>query len=152
MVVHDRHHDPWTPELRAALVTYIDMTRRALHLGDWQIDIRFDADEDDAAATDLVDGRRCATIRFPADGDGFLDATPEDQRETVVHELLHCLHGEITWMCESDLAEVLADDTHRLWMLSFRRAMELTVDRLAGLLAPHLPAPDLPSPSRGPRP
>src|SRR5690349_7962272 len=62
----------------------------ALHLGHWVIRVPYEDRPDDAeagAAVERIYGQNVARIFL---GDTFLESSPEEQRETYAHELLHC--------------------------------------------------------------
>ena len=75
-----------------------------------------------------VEGRKYANLRL---GECFLVDAAEEQRHTIVHELLHCHLGPMTRMIEAH------DGMPPAAML----ALEYCVDGLADAIAPLLPLP-----------
>jgi hypothetical protein len=100
-------------------------------LRDWLIFISPERPRD---ATDVAnvlcwEGRKRATIRLSED---FLGDTPEDQRHTACHELIHCHFAAATHIAEQGLGNVQS---------AFMLNMEFGVDGMADAIAPHMPLP-----------
>jgi hypothetical protein len=88
---------------------------------------------DDTAAIHCVEGRRIGHIRL---SDDFLGAKPVEQRQTVVHELLH-LHVDAAWRIAIG---AMPEPVH----LAYRLMAEHGVDAIATAIAPLLPLPKFP--------
>lgn len=126
-----------TKKDRKALIAYIRSTADAMGLRDW--DIRLDeewAQQGKAASVQAAYGRKFARIWI---GREFRTESPEDQRNTVVHELIH-LHLESAGdMVFSDLEKILGRPADAVFTNGFSRQLEYGVDALACALAPHMP-------------
>ena len=121
---------PKTPTRRERWVPYVRQLADILHLKDWRIDVYEDApgDPNAIASCNPIDGRKYAVIRL---GESFLTDTPDDQRQTLTHELMHCHLGPMARMIES----------HGDFPPAAKLAMEYCVDGLADAIAPLLPMP-----------
>jgi hypothetical protein len=128
---------------RKALGEYVRWVANELELRDWVIELdRSPCDLDCAGYALCIDGQRHITIALAA---GFRDYPPAEQRETIVHELLHA-HTEACWrMVQTDLAEPLGKIAYYVFCDSYRRAMEYQVDALSKAIAPRLPLIDWPT-------
>ena len=124
-----------TDPRRQAFAPYVRDLADRLRLRDWTIYVRDDPPHDGEciASIHCVEGRKVANIRF---NDPFLDDSPEDQRHTIVHELLHC-HVNGAWDYAVDT--FATEDARR----AFRRLAETAVDGLADAIAPLLPLPGI---------
>lgn len=127
---------------RRALCGYVREIADKLELRDWTICIGHEpCTEGLAAEIHCTDGAKQARITFSF---GFRDKDPEEQRETVVHELIHAQHATCWHMVQSDLSEALGKPTYYLFCDSYRRGMEHMVDALAKAIAPHMPLVEWP--------
>jgi hypothetical protein len=125
---------------RKALGAYVRYIANELNLRDWTIHIcHAPAEEGRAGGCRCTDGMREATLWF---GWNFCDLDAEEQRETVVHELLHIHHDGCWKMVQTDLAEALGAPTYHVFCDSYRRSMEFMIDALAKAIAPKLPLID----------
>lgn len=72
-----------------ALECYVRYVADEMGLKDWKINVLREPpnDKEHAGECDARFGRKLANITFHP---GFRDDKPEEQRQTVVHELLHC--------------------------------------------------------------
>jgi hypothetical protein len=129
-----------TKRERKALEKYVRWVADAMELRDWTITIDNDPCADDLEGSAVCTfSQRHVTIAFATN---FRDRDPADQRETVVHELLHA-HHEVTWrMVQTDLAGALGKPVYYVFCDSYRRAMEYTVDALAKTIAKAMPLID----------
>lgn len=127
---------------RKALVHYIRHVADQMQLRDWTVTLeREPCDEERIGQARCVDGQRHVFISVAAN---FTDYDAEEQRETIVHELVHA-HHEWCWrMVQSDLAEPLGKVAYYVFCDAYRRAMELAVDGLSKAIAPHMPLIDWP--------
>lgn len=128
---------------RAALCAYIRVIADKLELRDWTIELAHApcADYLEGQA-DCVFGQRHIEIALHKD---FRDRPAADQRETIVHELLHA-HTKVCWqMVQDDLAEPLGKPAYYLFCDSYRRAMEYQVDALAKTISRHMPLIEWPN-------
>jgi hypothetical protein len=110
---------------------YIRQLANALALRDWQFTISDKPCDEDAVASILATaGRKRAQIRLAWN---FRDLDPEEQRHTIVHELLHCHFASVNDLICIDLSRVsfLSDHEHDGIFLPFKRLMEYGIDGVA---------------------
>ena len=118
---------------------YVAVLQPLLRLTQWEIDVQFQyPDSEEALAeSQVVRGRWVAMIRF---NDKHFLNSPEEQRDTVVHELLHVVTAHerrVVWeMYECPLP----GDKSLAWK-AFDFEQEMVMDHLATVLGPHLPLP-----------
>lgn len=84
-------------------------------------------------------GRRHAVVHI---GPDFADLSPETQRMTIVHELIHCHLAPMQDQVENDLEPHLGRAADQLFSDSFRRNLEFSVDAMATAWAEDLPLID----------
>lgn len=131
---------PTKPDRYAALETYVAACLPVLNLGNWKVTILTDvAPEDRYADIEPNDQAQTANLRV---GNLFWAQKPEEQRLTIVHELIH-LH-----LCRLDqavdrLEPVLGSAAWAPWAGVYEDAYERATDSIAEILAPHLDLPIL---------
>jgi hypothetical protein len=128
-----------TGQARAALDAYVTDVAAALQLRDWTIELKFDGlEEGDCAQVDALYGQRRATVTL---GEVFRTQSPSDQRDTIVHELLHLVLMP-SWQYIEELfdAELTARASRVAW-LAYTQHVEYSVDQLAGVIAPTVALP-----------
>lgn len=132
---------------RRALLEYIRWVANEIELRDWTVELDRDpCDQERAGHAVCVDGQRLVLIAVHAN---FRNHPPEEQRETIVHELCHA-HHEACWrMVQTDLAEPLGKIGYYVFCDAYRRSMEYSVDGLAKALAKHMPFIEWPERKRG---
>jgi hypothetical protein len=128
---------------RKALADYVRLVADEMGLRDWEIRLaEHPAEPGKCASVEIVYGRKFATLEVP---DTFKsEQTPEDQRDSVVHELVHCHLESMANMVQNDLESLLGRPADSLFFAGFTRQYEYGVDGLAGALAKHLPLPAWP--------
>lgn len=122
---------------RKTLGEYVRAVADQLWLRDWKFHLMHEPCEEGKAGNVVcVEGQREANISLARH---FSELDPEEQRETIIHELVHC-HLEACWrMVQGDLDEPLGKVGYYVFCDAYRRNMELAVDALAKALAPHFP-------------
>lgn len=111
-----------------------------LNLRDWTLEVMHDpCDDDSLASVNLTSNRRIAQISFCS---RFADLSPEQQRETVVHELLHC-HINDTTDYVHELKTLIGEPAWKLWRAAHVETIELATDAIAGAVAPFMALPEL---------
>lgn len=118
---------------------YVKELANKMGLRDWSFEIvREQPDVDSSggpstAAIGCVYGRKMATIKL---SDGFLeDATPEEQRQTLCHELAHALFAP--------MHQFLHDELEGPAFKAYLLLMEYGIDATADAIAPHMPLPSM---------
>lgn len=122
---------------RKALLAYLRWMANEIELRDWTVVLEHDpCDRGATGHARCITGQREVRISVCA---GFRDLAPGEQRETIVHELIH-VHTEVCWrMVHTDLSEPLGKIAYYVFCDSYRRAMEYEVDALSKALAKHMP-------------
>jgi len=124
------------------LLRYIRWVADELELRDWTLTLL-----DTPAPADALGhmsetyGRKVAEIQVCSD---FRNLDAEQQRHTIVHELVHCHLASPTNMVLNDLEEELSDTADRIFWSGYKRQIEYSTDALASALAKHLPLIDWP--------
>jgi hypothetical protein len=130
---------PTKPDRYAALETYVAACLPVLNLGNWKVTILTDvAPEDRYADIEPNDQAQTANLRV---GNLFWAQKPQEQRLTIVHELIH-LH-----LCRLDqtvdrLEPVLGSAAWAPWAAVYEDVYERATDAIAEILATQV---DLPS-------
>jgi hypothetical protein len=121
---------------------YIRRVADELELRDWTLTLSNNpAPKDCYGHMTETYGRKLAVIEVCAD---FRNLDAEQQRHTIVHELVHCHLAPPTNMVLNDLEKELSDTTDRIFWASYKRQIEYSTDALASALAKHLPLIDWP--------
>jgi hypothetical protein len=122
---------------------YMGGIKSLLKLDEWELRFRHNEDPDDpghAACVEFVRHRKVAVIRVAKDWE---EQTPDEQRSTVIHELLH-LHFEAPWRMMGDITRQLGKQAEELADSMIRHEMEVAIDQIAAAIAPHFPLPPAP--------
>jgi hypothetical protein len=126
------------------LGAYVRWVANELGLRDWTFELVWEPPEEENAVASVqpTEGRKVAVVKFCSD---FLELKPEDQRNCVVHELIHCHHVGATDMVRLDLLKHLSQQSYEIFWGGFVRQIEYMTDGLAEAFAPHMPLIDWPS-------
>lgn len=109
-----------------------------MELRDWRITVGDEpCDGQFAAQIQCVYGRKRARIRLCAEWD---DRTPDQQRQNLVHELLHC-HMRLCESLAEQAEHLMKGGAYQVWYINHEHGIEYAVDAIADALAPHLPLP-----------
>jgi len=131
---------PTKPDRYAALEAYVAACLPVLNLSNWKVTILTDvAPEDRYADIEPNDQAQTASLRV---GNLFWTQKPDNQRLTIVHELLH-LH-----LCRLDqtvdrLEPVLGSAAWAPWAAVYEDVYERATDAIAEILAPQVDLPNL---------
>ena len=123
---------------------YIARLQGMLKLADWEVRFKHDENPDDpnhAACVGVTTHRKLATVWFAQDWES---RSPEDQRSTIIHELLH-LHFDEPWGMVGDMTRQLGKQAEDVVDTLMRHQFEVAIDQIASAIAPHFPLP----PARG---
>lgn len=131
----DGHADHLTPDEADAIQMYIDQLKHLLGLSQWDVFLSATpSDPTTNASMHPVYGRHVCPVSVNRN---WWTYTPEVQRNTIVHELLHIVHNRQT--------EVIRTAPSSMWQWrTFERETELMVDHLAGVLDQYMPWPITP--------
>lgn len=134
----------WSESRRRYVLNYLAKLQMLMRLGDWEIKVSFDtpADEDCYAEIKPAKDQRRAELLF---GKEFFLCTPADQRQTLVHELLHLHIVNAEEMATGAIASAIDDNAMRAFDGAFSCEIERTVDGLADVIAPLLDRFEMPS-------
>ena len=131
-----------TKKQRKRLGEYVRAIANELELRDWTITIAHDSPDDSvyAATVECTYGRKSATIKFC---ENFLTShSPEQQRATVCHELIHCHFKAIEW-AYNNLQSDLSPSLFRMGWQGINDQLEFGIDAMADAVAKHLPLPSI---------
>lgn len=130
-----------SPERLDALAAYVRGVADAVELRDWRFRVEGERPAflsiDAAAACRPTRGRRFAALWF---SDGWWDGSPEERRQTVVHELLHCHFRPVDAVVEG-IQTNLGDAAWGVFDAAYQDAQEYAIDAVAEALARGLPLP-----------
>jgi hypothetical protein len=122
----------------ATELRYLRHLADLLGLRDWHITLSRAHSAHDVFAAVRVDRQKDeATVHLNDTWHGF---TPEQQRQTLVHELLHCHTGRLHRVM-TRLADVVDDPSMAYVKRAHDEEEEIVVQRLARIIAPYLPLP-----------
>lgn len=121
-----------TARQHSKLERYVRLCADRLGLRDWKLEVSRDElhSQRAVAQTRWAYGQRWAQLSF---GDEFFEYSPEDQRATVIHELLHCHFGAA---CDA----VVRNAKPRTYK-HFMHQLEYGLDATAVAVADHYPLP-----------
>jgi hypothetical protein len=124
---------------RATLDSYVADVARHLQLSDWHLEVVIGDPGDDACAkVDAPYGQRRATITL---GELFQTQSPTDQRDTIVHELLHLVLMP-SWQYIDELLDAeLGVRAARIAWLGYTQHVEYSIDQLASVIASTIALP-----------
>jgi hypothetical protein len=124
---------------RKALVIYCRTIADALGLRDWTLILDYDTPAlvDEHARIDCTYGRRRATINW---GASFWQQSRSDQRNTIIHELLH-IHLDQPAAVVRDIEQQLGTFAFSVFNDNHHRETEIAVDALATAIAGRFPLP-----------
>jgi hypothetical protein len=127
-------------ERLAALSSYVADMQARMGLVQWQIRVGESRIKGLLAKVDPCEGRYWA--RLTVHRKSFWRLSPEEQRNSVVHELVHLVHQPATRVIEygkwrEDLALPVWRDVHS----EFVSGVELMTDHLANVFSPLMPLP-----------
>lgn len=117
---------------KKAFGPYLRCLADKMGLRDWTVGIDDDPPDDNhRAEASCAYGRKHIWIQV---SESFLDCKEEDQRQTLVHELLHCHFAAMHHVLCRSLGQADVFEAYKL-------AMEYGVDGIAEEWAKHLPLP-----------
>jgi hypothetical protein len=126
-----------TAKTYRSLARYVDAVAAEFGLRDWTICILDEppGTEGASATCEPIFGRRLANLRFARH---FFHASPEDQRETVIHELLHC-HLAATDQAFADSVRLHGVEAQAVASNAYNTTREYAVDAIAAAIADRYP-------------
>lgn len=147
-----------TDEEKQAFADYVRAVMDELHLKDWDANVHFVAPSLNQSHPDALDkdtrNAQVETTRwrkqasFEFDPDLLPETSPDEIRQTVVHEIIHCHFSEmwhwarITLLDHGDVTQTFYD----MFIAGIEQGMEMGVDGVADAVAPHMPVFQWPKP------
>jgi hypothetical protein len=127
-----------TPRLRRSLARYIFTIAKEFGLRDWDMYLLGDPPDTEtaAASVECIYGRRKANIRV---GVEFHHASPEEQREVVLHELIHVHFAQTRALIDEVLPDLLGKPAFVAFREAYRQADEHATDAIANAIADRYP-------------
>lgn len=122
---------------------YIGELAELMGLKDWAIEVNetpINVPEQNAHM-ECVYGRRLGVLRLNV---AWPARKPEAQRQSLVHELVHCHLDALCQLVESDIQGVLGQQAYDLLFKAHRRTLEYAVNDIARAWAASLPLPKPP--------
>lgn len=115
------------------LAAYIRSVADRLGLSEWSFRISEQPpyNPEAIASCEAVYGRRLAVLYFE---EGFAERSPTEQRNTVVHELLHCHHAAQARLVKDTLGRLVREADYDLVWEPIRMETEYMVDLLTSVL------------------
>ncbi len=129
-----------TSKQRAKLGPYVRDIADLMNLRDWTFQVMHEpihSSAPHAATITTLYGRHFAHINFAAD---FATYDPEEQREIVVHELLHCSFSSANAL-PPRIGDILGLAAAEVLAVFLHEKVELGVDRIANAWAKTMPLP-----------
>lgn len=130
----------WSTKKCDAAQEYIWLIRDHMRLTFWDVYLSDTATEKgNWADVTVTEGKHSAAIRLCSQ---FWDLTPEQRRETIVHEMLHVVHWRAIDGIGNGWAKLVKEQEafDAVWALTSTE-VELMVDQLTAIIAPHMPLP-----------
>ncbi len=133
--MHARARKKHLAEVRA----YVARLQPLLRLAHWECEVADDEPATPGAVASCDPNTRIhrATLRF---SDRHFADPPEEQRDTVVHELLHCTTDGM-WLALEAFKEATSDVSYAHLSDRYVHELECAVNQLTKLIAPSLPLP-----------
>lgn len=123
---------------KLSTVEYTRQIAVAMGLGGWHIEQSADpASEGCLAEIEPTYGQRHAKLSLCAEWDTL---PPEEQRDTIVHELVHVHLASLTQLAY-DLVQELDPSAVKVAQAALNLAEEYVVDAMAGAWSPYMPLP-----------
>jgi hypothetical protein len=108
---------------------YVRALANTLGLTDWGLSIEWhDLPADTTARVVMAYGRRFATIIL---GEEYLNSSPADRRETLVHELLHLHFAQADELVNDTLPDLLGRPSFSAFEAAHNLVMERAIDAVA---------------------
>jgi len=130
-------NDHFTEDEADAIQLYLNQLKELMGLDGWDVFLSLTAADDTTnASVHPVYGRRVVPVAVNRE---WWTYTPSNQRNTLVHELLHVVHNN-----QTEVIRTVPSFGKWQWRI-FERETELMVDHLAGVLDKYMPWPITPA-------
>lgn len=130
-------HDP--DKLRQ-LLGYIGLVRDHLRMGNWDVILHPDPHDEVDCHASTWNHENHSTLNIALDAE-FFDLTPVVVRNTVVHELTHAQHRDLTILWEGVTLnnDDVPQSQAKAWDVDFHIQIERFVSWTTGFIAPTVP-------------
>lgn len=123
------------------LLAYFGQVRDAMRLSQWDILLMQEQPDDEDVILDMtpVDNHFTVQVRISRH---WASQPVLVKQDTVVHELIHCMHRDVTdiWFQMTHGNTAVSVDVNGLVQNAWRMAIERMVSHLARLISPTVPA------------
>lgn len=141
---------PLTPAERKVIGEYLRTAADKLGMRDWTINVEHAPSKPDlGGSVEIYYGRAIADIKLAT---VFRDYDEIDQRETLIHELLHIRRQKIRGLMDETLPELMGKPAYRTFYEAFRLLDEEATDADAHAIAGFFPRLELPKVEPDPAP
>lgn len=118
---------------------YITKVAKLMGVGGWVFDLDGEPSRHTSMAEVDLDGeKRAAVFRLCHDWETL---TPDQQRNSIVHELIHVLHWDLQFFVDHDVVRLLGKEAGILVTSHYDRLTEITTDALARAISKGVPLP-----------
>lgn len=132
----------WDLEKEVYLVAYLETLVKSMRLSDWSIIVELsDRDKNVFATMESQPDQRRAILTITSN---FLQLDADDQKQTLVHELIHCHLFALHYQAEEAFKIYSTSKAQEVFALMLESEIEKATDALADIIAPLLPSFELP--------
>ena len=132
----------WDLEKELYLVSYLELLVKSMRLSDWSIIVELsDKDKNVFATIESQPDQRRAILTITSN---FLQLDADDQKQTLVHELIHCHLFALHYQAEEAFKIYSTSKAQEVFALMLESEIEKATDALADAIAPLLPFFELP--------
>lgn len=129
----------WNAASRLLVEEYVTQVKDMMGLRDWTILLDKSPSREGTCATiEPMEGQKRAVLALSS---SFLRETPDHQRHTIVHELVHCHLAPMMKQVEATSDATLSRAASTVFWVAFMQNLEYTTDGVADAMAPLLPLP-----------
>ena len=132
----------WDLEKELYLISYLELLVKSMRLSDWSIIVELsDKDKNVFATMESQPDQRRAILTITSN---FLQLDEEDQKQTLVHEMIHCHLFALHYQAEEAFKIYSTSKAQEVFALMLESEIEKATDALADIIAPLLPGFILP--------
>lgn len=137
-----KNNEVWDARKEKYIVSYLDKLIKAMRLSDWSIIVEFSKKDRNVFATlEQQPDQKRAILTL---SQKFLELDSEDQRQTLVHEMIHCHLFNLHYQVEESFRVVATGKNQELFEVMLESEIEKATDGLADAFAHFLPDFKLP--------
>ena len=132
----------WDLEKEEYLVAYLELLVKSMRLSDWSIIVELsDRDKNVFATMESQPDQRRAILTITSN---FLQLDAEDQKQTLIHELIHCHLFALHYLAEEAFKLYSTSNAQEVFALMLESEIEKATDALADIITPLIPNFELP--------